>query len=527
MAAPRIPRSMTNQPRDFTLRGYLDVMRRQRVLIALVAIVCAAAALGASLLQKSTYDATASLVVNDPNNDLALLGGSFFSAQGPLQLAAVAAPQVNRPEVLATVKQNLNSPLSTNALRSAVQVAIDPNSYLINITATDRSATHAAAIANEVAKVDSALTTAELRAQYRAQARSVSTVLKHSSPTSPSATTTAETLARLQNLSKVATPLNVSTTATVPGSPSSPKTARNTIAALIFGLLLGIALATGRDALDRRLRHSRDVTQVLDHPVVGHIRAEALGHPGRAAEAGGNGLGPLADPDEESFRILRQNVRYLAAASDTSTLLVTSAMAEEGKSTVAACLAVATAAAGKRTLLVECDLRRPVLAARFGINQAPGLTDYLTGNAEPHEILQVVPGLIDRSNANGSAAAAPAQSNLMCITSGTTVPKPAELIASERFRTFLAEVSQVYDSVILDTAPLLPVADTLSIIPDVATLLVCVRLERTTRDQARAAQSALDRLPDRPVGLVLTDVRDNEDGYYYGYYGSPKSTTSV
>jgi capsular exopolysaccharide synthesis family protein len=324
----------------------------------------------------------------------------------------------------------------------------------------------------------------------------------------------------------VANPLNVSTTATVPGSPSSPKTARNIIAALIFGLLLGIALATGRDALDRRLRHSRDVTQVLDHPVVGHIRSEALGHAGRAAEAGGNGLGPLADPDEESFRILRQNVRYLAAASDTSTLLVTSAMAEEGKSTVAACLAVATAEAGKRTLLVECDLRRPVLATRFGIAEAPGMTDYLTGNAEPHEILQVVPGLIDRSNGNGSVAS-PAQSNLLCITSGATVPKPAELLASDRFRTFLAEVSQVYDSVILDTAPLLPVADTLSIIPDVATVLVCVRLERTTRDQARAAQSALDRLPDRPVGLVLTDVRDNEDGYYYGYYGSPKSTTSV
>jgi non-specific protein-tyrosine kinase len=164
-----------------------------------------------------------------------------------------------------------------------------------------------------------------------------------------------------------------------------------------------------------------------------------------------------------------------------------------------------------------------VLASRFGLSESPGLTDYLTGNAEPGEILQPVPGIADRRNGSAAGAAHHGESNLVCITSGMTVPKPAELLASERFRSFLTEVGQVYDTVILDTPPLLPVADTLSIIPDVAMLLVCVRLEQTTRDQARAAQSALDRLPDRPVGLVLTDVNETEDGYYYGYYGSPKS----
>ncbi len=145
---------------------------------------------------------------------------------------------------------------------------------------------------------------------------------------------------------------------------------------------------------------------MLDHPVVGHIRSEALGHAGAPNESGTGAAGPLEDPDEEAFRILRQNVQYLAAASETETLLVTSAMAEEGKSTVAACLAVTMAEAGRRTLLVECDLRRPVLAKRFGLNETPGLTDYLSGNAEPGEILQTV---ADRSrqhsNGNGLPAA--------------------------------------------------------------------------------------------------------------------------
>ncbi len=507
-------------------------MRRQRVLIVLVTVICAAAALGFSLAQKPSYDATSSLAVSDPSQGLALLGGTYVSGQTPLQLVSIAAPQVTRPAVVAGVKHALNSPLSISALRAGVTVSIDPNSYLADITASNRSAAQAATLANAFATTDAALTTSQARAQFRAQANAVSKELRHMSPLSPQAATTAETLARLRNLSSVATPLTVSASASVPTSPSSPKTARNVIAALLFGLLLGIALATGRDVLDRRLRRSEDVTQVLDHPVVGHIRAQALGHAGVPAKSGSEeGLGPLDDPDEESFRILRQNVRYLAAATGTSTVLVTSAMAQEGKSTVAACLAVTTAEAGMRTLLVECDLRRPVLSDRFGIKDSPGLTDYLTGNTEPHEILQPVPGpgLADRPNGNGSVAPTGQQEgcNLVCITSGTTVPRPAELLASDRFHRFLSEVSEAYDSVILDTAPLLPVADTLGIIPDVATLLVCVRLERTTRDQARAAQAALDRLPERPVGLVLTDVRGNQDGYYHGYYGAPASTAST
>jgi Mrp family chromosome partitioning ATPase/capsular polysaccharide biosynthesis protein len=517
--------SMMSQAREFTLRGYLEVIRRQRVVIAVVTIICTAAALGLSLVQKPSYTATSSLAVSDPDQGIDLVGSSAFSNQTPLQLSSAAAPQVTRPVVTAAVKLALRSPLSTTALQDKVAVSVDPNSYLLDIAASDRVPARAAAIANAFATIDATLTTAALRAQYKAQAANLKQQLRHLAPTSSQYQTTALTLSRLENLSAVATPLQVSAQATVPTSPSSPKTARNTVAALLFGLLLGIAIGTGRDVLDRRLRHAADVAQVLDHPVVGHIRAEALGHSGSGGKVGTSALGPLEEPDEEAFRILRQNVRYLAAAGDASILLVTSAMAEEGKSTVAACLAVATAEAGQRTLLVECDLRRPVLAARFGLNPGPGLTDYLTGNAGPGDILQPVAGLVDRGvgSFNGSTSSAVRQdsSNLVCITSGTTVPRPAELLASERFHNFVREVQQVYDSVILDTAPLLPVADTLGMIPDASALLVCVRLGHTTRDQARAAQSALSRLPERPVGLVLTDVRQNEDGYYYGYYGAP------
>lgn len=515
---------MTTQRREFTLRGYLETMRRQRLLIIGVAILCGLIALGISALQKRTYTATSALAVTDPNQSLALAGSSYPPTQTPLQLASTASLQVTRPEVLAAVKRELKSPLSTSQLASAITVAIDPNSYALQITASSDQATTAAAIANAFATVDARMTTQETRAQYNGDAAAVRRQLGGAPAGSAQGLATAETAARLKNLSAVATPLAVTSKASVPSSPRSPQTVRNVVAGLLIGLLLGIAIGTGRDVLDRRLRHSADVTEIIDHPVVGYVRAEALGHVGPSAGAKTNGRGPLDSADEESFRILRHNVRYLAAATDTSTVLVTSAMAEEGKSTVAACLAVATAEAGRRTVLVECDLRKPVLAKRFGIKGVPGLTDYLTGNAQLPEILQPISSLADRRNGsmNGSDRAAGERPKLVCITAGTNVPRPAALLASERFQVFLAELSENCDTVILDSAPLLPVADTLGIVPHASTVLVCVRLSRTTRDQARATQSALSRLPERPVGLVLTSVGRSEDGCYHdgSYYGA-------
>jgi Mrp family chromosome partitioning ATPase len=163
----------------------------------------------------------------------------------------------------------------------------------------------------------------------------------------------------------------------------------------------------------------------------------------------------------------------------------------------------------------------------LGLADSPGLTDYLTGNADPRDILQQVAGIRAISDSGdrivNKSAKEVREGRLVCITAGTSAPQPAELLASERFREFLATVSETYDSVILDSAPLLTVADTLEIVPHVSGVLVCIRLRHTTRDQVRASQAALDRLPVRSVGVVLSGVQDAGEGYYgyYGNYGTP------
>jgi len=261
--------------------------------------------------------------------------------------------------------------------------------------------------------------------------------------------------------------------------------------------------------------------------MLGSVRNEAMGFAGPI----GNGRGLMSDADLESFRILRTNLEFLDVDHPLKSVVVTSAFPEEGKSTVAASLAFASVAAGKRTLLVECDLRRPVLAGRLGIEPAPGLADYLLGRAGPQEVLQRVEIPAPSPNGNGAsdgegsdadqAVAVPdgGDRTLVCITAGATQPHSAELLGSKRFRDFLAAVTAAYDAVILDATPLLAVVDALEVLPHADGVVVCVRAARTTRDQVRAARSALEHLPERPMGLVVTGIRSGDEGDY-GYYHS-------
>jgi Mrp family chromosome partitioning ATPase len=188
-------------------------------------------------------------------------------------------------------------------------------------------------------------------------------------------------------------------------------------------------------------------------------------------------------------------------------------------------LAIAYALIGNRVLLVECDLRRPVLAERLGLVTQPGITDWLNGDAKPAEVVQRVP--LDEATA-GNGATGNEGAPLAAIVAGNSSPRAAELLASGRFREFLDQVSAAFDLVVLDCAPLLTLGDTLQVLPHVDAVLVCARVHRTTREQAHAAKAALDHLPPRPAGAVVTGLRPGHGDYYYsGYYSSFEGRSAI
>jgi len=518
-----------NETRHVSLRDYLRVLRNNRNAVVALTALMAGIAAAWSFSQEPTYVAQARVTFQEEGRSNAEAGLTPTQSQTADQLAAEGAATMLSIEVLQRVKRRLQGRRTLAELRSMLETGVDPSSALVTVEAKANEKEFAAALANEVAR---GAVTIQKNTERKRYARNADRVERQyeklrgegsaGSRTDIALATLLDRISTLRTLSLNATPARLAEAASIPDSPASPKPIRNTMLGGMLGLLLGIGFAFVRDSLDRRLRDQHEIQETLDLPVVGMVRMEALGNAAYVP----NGRGPMTDQDVESFRILRTNLEFLDVDNPIKSVLVTSPLPEEGKSTVAASLAAANAAAGRRTLLVECDLRRPSLPERLAIKRSPGLSDYLAGQASASEILQVVTLSEGDVPINGRAANRPATlaaGKLVVIAAGSQSVRPAELLGSKRFRDFLEQVVAAYDTVVLDSPPLLSVSDTLEIVPLVDSVLLCIRADQTTRDQARAVKDALAHLPDRTTGIVVTGLkpgREHDYGYYsYAYYG--------
>jgi capsular exopolysaccharide synthesis family protein len=499
---------MNDYPRYVTVRDYLQVAREHRVLIVLITLVFAGASLAVSLNQNASYQAEASLQFQDATVNPGVVGALVPNDATPDQRAAVNANRIRQQPVAQEAARILGvGPASANALLTHIDSRPESKTNLVIIDATAPTGRAAARLANAFAQAERRIRQGEVRSDY-AQAvnatRRQIRALGNSPATAYNRALLEVQAAQLDQGTRVLDPVQITHAASVPGSPTSPKPALATSLGLLVGLIIGVLVAFVRDALDRRFKSSDEITAELELPIVGYVREQALGRTASSV----NGRQPLSEADLEGFRILRTNVEFLNVDQPPKLVLVTSGLPNEGKSTVAAALAGAYATSGQRTLLVECDLRFPTLAKRLGLADKPGLTDLLVGQATTSDVTQtVLEGYPD-------SAASP----LQCIVAGSPTPLPAELLRSERARAFLSEVSDEYDAVVVDSSPLLPVVDTLELLSVAHGVVVCVRASRTTREQARAARTALDHFPRLPTGLVITGLRSHRDVYAYPAY---------
>lgn len=209
-------------------------------------------------------------------------------------------------------------------------------------------------------------------------------------------------------------------------------------------------------------------------------------------------------PEAEAYRILRTNLQFMGLDRPLRSLVVTSAVPEEGKTLTAANLAVAFAQTGQRVILVDADLRRPTLHRTFGLGRLAwgGLTSVLGGTVD----LQ-------------AALTGTELEDLTVLTAGPIPPNPAELLGSQRMQALMAALHEQFDVVIYDTPPVLAVADASVLAPAVDGTLLVIRAYRVGHPQVRRAKEALEAVKARVLGVVLDGVRNRRgDGYYYYYY---------
>ncbi|OFW11434.1 MAG: hypothetical protein A3H96_00590 [Acidobacteria bacterium RIFCSPLOWO2_02_FULL_67_36] len=285
--------------------------------------------------------------------------------------------------------------------------------------------------------------------------------------------------------------------ATVPSSPVGPDKGRSILGAVFAGLGLALVLAFGFEYLDNRIKLPEEIGQRLGLPVLGFLPEIKL-KSGVTGPLATNGVPPEFS---EELRRIRTNLVFSFAGDATRSVVITSASPTEGKTVVGSNLAVALAQAGERVLLMDADLRRPMIHTHFAFPQEPGLSNVLVSGAKAGEVVR-------RS----------AVANLWVLPAGRCPPNPSELLGSYQFRKFLAALGQHFDWIVIDTPPVMAVTDACVVGHAVTGTLFVVGADMVSRRTARRAVEQLMMANAKVIGGVLSRVDPGRFGQYYSSY---------
>jgi capsular exopolysaccharide synthesis family protein len=450
---------------DVDLRGYVRVLLKRKwwIFVALVS----ALAVGAAITARATpvYETSTSLFVGEQQfavkniQDLSQgLAASNLSARLMKSYAQIIA---SRSIAQRAVAQN-GLPESAGQIRAGLQAQVLLDTQIIQLTYRASDAVEAARVANAVA------------------ASFVDEI---------------EKLQLAPGEGKPALKVAVIDPAVAPGAPIAPNPARNMVVATVLGLLLGVGIAFLRENFDVSVKSREDIEQ-LGFPVLGTI-------PELEAEGGEVSLERDAQAvGGEAFRKLRTSIGFLGVDLPLKTVLVTSPLSEEGKTTVALNLAAAFALGGFRTVLVEADLRRPSLHRVFGTVGTKGLTTAIVGDVPLAE-----------------AVIQTETRNLSVLLAGAIPPNPVELLSSDQMGKLLERLGQTYDAVIVDSPPIIPVADPAALAGRCDGVAIVTRAGKTDKRRLSDSVQVVERAGGRLLGVVLNFLKPGDAEGDYSYYG--------
>ena len=474
------------------------------------------------------YETSTRLLVSDPPTTRSLDTSAMLSSQ--TQISTYSEMLLDRP-VLQGVIDKLNLQTSTDKLKEFVTVEIVRNTQLLVVTVQDPNPLLVADIANNLALVFTErirdLQSQRYAATQKGLAQQVLEMDKQVTDTTQALVFETDPAQKLQYESRLteyrrlysnlvtnfeqvrlaeaqtSTNIFVAESATVPIEPVSPKTTRNTLLAVLAGLLLAVSMVLAVDILDDSIRNPDEIRKKFNLTVLGMIANHQI-EPGKPIS-----LSQPRSPVAESFRSLRTNLTFASVDRPLRRILITSSTPQEGKSTISSNLAVVLAQGERKVVLIDADLRRPTVHQKFNLMNRLGLSSLYVRS------LENLPAAIQNVGTPG----------LFVMCSGSLPPNPSELLTSHRMTEILDRLNQEFDMILIDTPPVLTVTDAVALAPGMDGVILVVKPGVTKMSAFKQTVSHLEDVHARILGVVFNgvDQGSRKYGYYYNRYYSKYS----
>ena len=514
-----------------SLQEFLSVLSRRKLVVLLAVLLTPIGALVYSTLQTPIYEASAAVLVTSGGAAGALSEVPGLASGQPERVAGTNIGLARLPRVAERVTKSTSSEETPAVFLDRSSVTADLDADLLRFNVHDANARRApriaTAYAQEFTRYRNELDVQSLRSTRATITRSLAKLAAAGGGGSALDRELEAALRRLDTAEALQGSAAILVQPAVGAERISPRTKRNLLVGLALGIVLAIGIALLVDRLDVRVRSAEDVEGIIAAPLIGELST-----PPRLPQGGSN-VSMVVHPYgayAESVRRLRANVEFANVDVHARTIMVTSALRGEGKTTTAADLAVALARSGRSVVLCDLDAREPSIDQMFNFGGRRGLVEVAFGVEDLDRALVTIPW--STTVASPSSDDLPAREADQAATSmlpsfealgelrvlpfgRRRPPSPADFAGSAAVHQIIAELAESHDFVVLDTPPLVPVSDGLTIAEYADAAVIVAALASARRPTLRALRKLVSGFPARVLGVVVTGVPAQEG---YGPY---------